>query len=97
MAKEKVDKGQLRINEENMRHKGEWLTREVCEDYRKRAESINVNDCQDIEKHRDLRMELQTKYGITQIEAINILNGNNITDYVNKYTRIMNRIPINKK
>lgn len=97
MAKEKVDKAQLRVNEENMLHTGEWLTREVCEDYRKRAEAINKNDCQDIDKHRELSKELQTKYGITQIEAINILNGNNITDYVNKYTRIMNRIPISKK
>ncbi|MDO4965388.1 MAG: hypothetical protein Q4E51_01645 [Lachnospiraceae bacterium] len=97
MAKEKVDKAQMRINEENLQHKGAWLTKEVCEEYRKMAEDINKTDCQDIDKHKELRLELQNKYGLTQIEAINILNGNNIADYVNKYTRVRNRIPITKK
>lgn len=97
MAKEKNDKYQERINAENMQHKGMWLTQEICEEYRKKAEAINKLDCQDVDKHRDLRLELQNTYGITQIEAINILNGNNISDYVNKYSRVMNRVPIQKK
>ena len=40
VKKEKVDKAQMRINEENLQHKGAWLTKEVCEEYRKMAEDI---------------------------------------------------------
>ena len=97
MAKEKIDRAQMRIDEENAAHTGEWLTASVCEEYRKMAEEINEFDPQDVRRHRELRLKLQEKYGLTQIEAINILNGNNISDYVNKYTRILNRIPIQKK
>lgn len=94
MAKEKVDRAQLRIDEENAQHNGEWLTQEVCEYYRDEAASINEFDPQDVRRHRELRWELQEKYGLTEIEAINILNGNNISDYLLKYRRIMNREPI---
>lgn len=97
MAKEKEDKAQKRIDEENSQHVGEWLTQEVCEAYRQKAESINEYDCQDVRKHRELRWELQEKYGLTEVEAINILNGNNISDYLLKYKRIMNREPLIEK
>lgn len=97
MAKEKIDKAQMRMDALYMQHKGEWLTREACEEYRKKAEAINKNDPQDVDKHKELRLELERRFGVTQIEAINILNGFNTGDYVNKYTRIMNRTPINKK
>lgn len=97
MAKEKVDRAQLRIDEENANHKGEWLTQEVCEKYREEAASINEFDPQDVRRHRELRWELQEKYGLTEVEAINILNGNNISDYLVKYRRIMNREPLIEK
>lgn len=91
MAKDKVDRAQQRIDEENANHKGEWLTAEVCERYREEAASINEYDPQDVLRHREMRLELQETYGLTEIEAINILNGNNISDYLLKYRRIMNR------
>lgn len=97
MAKEKVDRAQLRIDEENMQHRGEWLTQEVCDRYREEAESINEFDPQDVRRHRELRWKLQEEYGLTEVEAINILNGNNISDYLLKYRRIMNREPIIEK
>ena len=84
MAKEKVDRAQLRIDEENANHRGEWLTQDVCERYREEAASINEFDPQDVRRHRELRIELQETYGLTEIEAINILNGNNISDYLIK-------------
>ena len=37
--------------------------------------------------------ELQKEYGVTELEAINILNENNVDDYLNKYYRIQHRIP----
>ena len=46
----------------------------------------------DVGERRELRIELQKWFGLTEIEAINILNGNGITDYVNKYYRIKNEI-----
>lgn len=98
MAGEKVDRAKQRIDEENAQHgDAEWLTQEVCDKYREAAKEINEFDPQDIRRHRELRWEIQQKYGLTEIEAINILNGNNISDYLLKYRRIMNREPIASK
>lgn len=97
MAKEKVDRAQERINQEHAQHKGEWLTAEVCEYYKKEADAINEYDSQDVRRHRELRLELQEKYGLTEVEAINILNGNNVSDYLLKYRRILNREKIIEK
>ena len=38
----------------------------------------------------------EVKYGVTELEAINILNGKCISDYVEKYNRIKN-LTINKQ
>ena len=98
MASEKVDRAQLRVDEEFNQHNGyEWLTQEVCDRYREEAAKINEYDSQDVRRHREMRKELQQKYGLTEVEAINILNGNNISDYLLKYRRIMNREPIASK
>lgn len=97
MAKEKVDRAKIRIDQENAQHRGEWLTQEACAKYRDEAASINEFDPQDVRRHRELRLELQEKYGLTEVEAINILNGNNISDYLLKYQRIMNREPLIEK
>ena len=43
---------------------------------------------------RELGEELQKKYGVTELEAINILRNYNVSDYVNKYYRIKNLIPL---
>ena len=45
----------------------------------------------------ELMSELMEEYGVTQVEAINILNGYHIADYVNKYQRIQNLIPLDVK
>ncbi|MDO4187614.1 MAG: hypothetical protein Q4D29_01365 [Lachnospiraceae bacterium] len=98
MASDKVDRAQQRIDEENAQHGNcDWLTQEVCDRYREAAKEINDFDPQDIRRHRELRKELQAKYGLTEVEAINILNGNNISDYLLKYRRIMNREPLVSK
>ena len=97
MAKDKEDRAQKRIDAEYAMHKGEWLTAAVCDKYREEAASINDFDPQDVRRHRELREELQSIYGLTEIEAVNILNGNNIADYLLKYKRIMNREKIIEK
>jgi hypothetical protein len=41
-----------------------------------------------------IRKELRELYGLTEIEARNILFERNVSDYVNKYDRNRNLIPI---
>lgn len=41
----------------------------------------------DIDLRRELRLELMEKYNLTEIEAVNVLNGRNISDYVSKYKK----------
>ena len=76
------------------KHKGEWLTMEVAKKYRQLAAPfVAFYDRQNIETVRELTEELKDIYGITELEAINILNGYHIRDYVEKYYRIENCIP----
>lgn len=96
MAKEKRDREQERIDKEFENHKGDFITREVCEEYRRLGEELNRVDCQDVDRHKELCRELQRDYGVTQIEAINIVNGFHIAEYISKYERIKNRTPIRK-
>lgn len=46
---------------------------------------------------RELYDELRRIYGVTVVEAVNILNGYHISEYVEKYQRIENMIPVNRK
>lgn len=75
-------------------HKGKWLTTEAAEDYYKRAQQLPNTDGQLIGERRVLWQELKDEYGLTDLEAVNILNGYYISDYVNKYYRIKNQIPL---
>ena len=72
----------------------EWLTAEICHEYKKRAELLSGTDGQDIGARRKLRMELQKRCHITEIEAINILNGYNVDLYVRKYDMLSGKIPV---
>lgn len=80
------------INEKN-KHKGEWLTYEVCNYYREKAKKYNKVNSQDAGLKRELRLELQNRYGLLDVEAINILNGFYISFYVEKYRRIKECLP----
>ena len=82
-----------RLLNERDKHKGDWLTAEAVAAYRKRAQRISAKDNQDIGARRALRVELQQRYGLSEIEAINILNGFHGAFYVEKYRRIQNGIP----
>ena len=84
------------ICREHDRHKGRYITSKIADYYEKRSRIYRfIYDNQYIHQVRELGEELQEKYGVTELEAINILNGRNIVDYVNKYYRIQNRIPLN--
>lgn len=49
---------------------------------------MRKNDGQDIGEFRKLKNELMKECNVTEIEAINILNGFHISDYVKKYELI---------
>lgn len=79
-----------------MRKNTELLTEKIANDYYKRAKKIS-NTCLDIGERRELRIELQERCGVTEIEAINILNGFHTKDYIAKYQRLEKGIYIDRK
>ena len=68
-----------------LRGKGELvevLTRAIANEYRDRALLLPSNGLQDIGERRKLREELQTRCNLTELQAVNVINGFHIPDYV---------------
>ena len=63
----------------------DWLTLEIAEEYLEKAKRLPDTGGQDVGERRKLRIELQQRCGLTEVEAINILNGYHISDYIIKY------------
>lgn len=63
----------------------EQLTNQIVKEYQERAARIPPNGLQDIGERRSLRIELQNRCGLSEIEAVNILNGRNAKDYIAIY------------
>lgn len=76
------------------KHKGEWLDTETAYEYFRRAQNLEPNGGQDIGEWRSLRIELQERYGLLELEAFNILRGLNIREYVGKYERMRDMMPL---
>lgn len=87
------EKEMQRLLNERDKHKGDWLSAEAAADYQRRAARLSTAGSQDTGARRILRRELQEKYGLLEIEAINILNGFHTSFYVEKYRRIQNCLP----
>lgn len=51
------------------------LTREICREYRSRMNELPELGLQDIGPRRELRIELQERCGLSELEALNICNG----------------------
>lgn len=60
----------------------EALTKSIAREYRQRAEKLPPNGLQDIGERRKLRKELQSKCTLSEVEAINVLNGFNVDVYI---------------
>lgn len=60
----------------------ELLTMKIVEEYRLRADTLPYNGLQDIGERRKLREEIQERCGLTELEAVNILNGHHVKDYI---------------
>lgn len=63
------------------------LSTEVAIQYYKRAKRLRNNE-QDTGSFRKLKKELMEQCNVTEIEAINILRGFHISDYVKKYENL---------
>lgn len=83
-----------RVYRAHKAHKGKWINKDVVELYAMRAILYRASEKEQYKgKLRKLGEELQREYGVTEIEAINILFGNNINDYLNKYYQMEHLIP----
>ena len=60
----------------------EVLTKAIAEEYMRRARKLPENGMQDIGERRELRIELQKRCGLTDLQAVNIVNGDHVKDYV---------------
>lgn len=60
----------------------ELLTIAIANEYKRRASQLQVDGLQDIGKRRELRMELQHRCGLTELQALNIINGFHVLDYI---------------
>lgn len=60
----------------------ELLTKKIANEYRDRAKLLHPNGLQDIGDRRKLRVELQNRCNLTELQAVNIINGFHIGDYV---------------
>ncbi|MBQ8279061.1 MAG: hypothetical protein IJZ23_04395 [Roseburia sp.] len=78
-------------------HKGKWLTEEAVREYQKRAKAIFGAERECVRERRTLCVQLMQDYGITELEAINILNGYRANDYIAKYERIRTQTPLDIK
>lgn len=84
-----------RVCLENSRHRGGWLNSDVARKFAAKSWVWReLTDGKYTGKVREIGEELQREYGVSELEAINILNERNVSDYVNKYYRIQHRIPM---
>lgn len=91
---EAVSEALKKVRKEHFRHKGDWLTAEVARKYAAKSWVYRVLESnQYCGKVREIGEELQKLYGVTEIEAINILFEHNVSDYLNKYFRIQHMLP----
>lgn len=74
----------------------EWLTEGICKEYLNKAAQL-PSDEGDVGEWRKLRIELQKRCNITELQAYNILRGQNIKDYITYYGIISGAIPASPK
>ncbi len=72
----------------------EWLTLDICKEYKARADQLPPNDGQDTKEWRSLREELQKRCNLTETEAFNILRGYNVRDYIQRQALLSGEIPM---
>lgn len=74
--------------------KKQRLTQEIAREYQRKVATLTEGHGQNIGRRSELRDELMQMCGVTEIEAINILNGYNVEDYIRKYEILSGEIII---
>lgn len=70
-------------------HKGKWLTMDVAKEFSSLGKVfLPIESGQNIRTVRFLTDTLQADYGVTELEAFNIVRGYHLAEYVGKYYRI---------
>lgn len=64
-----------------------YLTEEAAWKYQKLCDAVSDSDVSDVGIRRVIRCALMEEHGLLEIEAINILNGYHVRDYVDKYQK----------
>lgn len=83
MKKEKVF---AEIKRNMKLHKGKYLDEKTALKYYEFCSAVD-SDASDAGLRRTIRIAFMDEYGLTEIEAVNILNGYHIRDYVRKYQK----------
>ncbi len=68
----------------------EWLSEEICREYINRAKALPPNNGLDTGPWRDLRIELQKRCNLSEVQAYNIIH----EEYVHMYDILSGRIPM---
>ena len=65
----------------------EVLSMRIVKEYQDRLAKLPEAELLDIGERRKLRIELQERCGLTELEAVNALNGYHVSTYIAKYER----------
>ena len=79
------------------KHKGKWLDEDGVSKYQKLAKELPTTITDMTGEKRKLCLQMMQEYDITEIEATNIINGKNASDYIAKYERIRTQTPLQIK
>lgn len=60
----------------------ELLTKNIAREYQKRVSRLPDKSLQDIGERRKLRIDLQERCGLSELQAINVLNNRFVDDYI---------------
>ena len=90
----RLDRDKEWLRESLAAHKGKWLTQEDVVRYQKLAKNIPDSGGQMIGERRKLCLQLMEKFGVSELEAVNIISGKRGMDYVAKYERIRTQTPL---
>ena len=71
----------------------EWLTHDICKEFEERAKKIAPNGGEDTGALRELRIELQNRCNLPEVQAYNILRGIHVKGYLRQYDFLSGRVP----
>ena len=71
------------------------MTEEAVREYQKRSEELAPSERSVYAgRMRELVDSFRSEYELSELEAFNILQGKNVSDYLEKYSRISKNIPL---